>query len=93
MMMPKKIKGHSSGSAYDPDTGKTTTVVMNPGAYGRIVEDGNTLDRHANMGKRMPHGRASGSAYDPDTNMTTSLSTGPTGWARSTEMGNTLYRH
>jgi uncharacterized protein (DUF2147 family) len=83
----------AEGSAYDPDTGKTTSIVRGPKDSMSMVEDGNTLDRHAEMMRRMPHGHASGALYDPATNMTTALSQGPNGWARSVEMGNTLWAH
>ena len=74
-------------------TRKTTSIARGPKGSMSMVEDGNTLDRHAEMMRRMPHGHASGALYDPATNMTTALSQGPNGWARSVEMGNTLWAH
>lgn len=35
-----------TGSIYDPETGKTTTVIRGPNGSVRTVEDGNTLSRH-----------------------------------------------
>jgi hypothetical protein len=91
--MPGAPPWHAAGSSYDQETGKTTTVSKGPNGSASMVEDGNTMDQHANRGRRLPRGHASGSLYDPETNTTTSVSQGPNGYARSVEMGNTLGAH
>jgi hypothetical protein len=91
-MMPKK-DWRAEGSAYDPDTGKTTTVVKRPKGSMSMVEDGNTLNRHGNMMRRMPTSRYSGSVYDPETNTTRTIKAIPGGYGSMVEPGNTLWAH
>jgi len=83
----------ASGSAYDPDTGKTTSIVKGPHGSVSMVEDGNTLNQHGNMMRRMPTSRFSGSLYDPDTNTTRTIVGRPGAYGSTVEMGNTLAAH
>lgn len=83
----------AEGSAYDPDTGKTTTIVKGPKGSMSMVEDGNTLNQHRNMTRRMPTSRFSGSLYDPDTNTTRTIVGRPGAYGSTVEMGNTLGAH
>jgi hypothetical protein len=91
-MMPKK-DWRASGSAFDPDTGKTTSIVKGPHGSVSMVEDGNTLNQHANMSRRMPTSRYSGSLYDPETNTTRTINAIPGGYGSMVEPGNTLSQH
>ncbi len=97
---PRVVKPYG-GSLYDPETNRTTSVVVvpipGPIAFppmrGRMVEEGNTLREHGNWMPRPTRSRISGAVYDPESNTTTSGVLGPNGAVRTVEQGNTLERH
>ena len=45
-MAPPRYTSRVSGSAYDPETNRTTTVRAGPGIFGRLVEIGNMIRGH-----------------------------------------------
>jgi hypothetical protein len=81
------------GSAYNPDTNETTTIVVGPTFRGSTIEDGNRLADHDFWWPGQAVGRSRGTSYNPATDRTTTEKWTPEGFMQTVEDGNTMHDH
>lgn len=89
----QKITKKFGGSAYDPDTGMTTSRIVGPTGWVQMVESGNTLNQHDNWMPTDNRGYAAGTSFNPLTNETTTLVIQPGINGRMVETGDHMRDH
>ena len=87
-MTPRRVTSRMSGSAFDPETGRTTTIIRGPNGSARMEEHGNRLGHHERVIQHSVTSRIFGSVFDPETGYATTAVQGPNGYARSVERRN-----